>query len=59
MIILRGRTIEEFSNEDLVELHAQVEAELPQEIGALTMAHRGQLLELELIEDELERREHP
>ena len=54
--ILRGQRIEELRREDLIELHRQIEAELPQEPGQLTMAHHNQLMELEMIEDELEKR---
>lgn len=54
--ILRGRRIEEFTPEELVALHEQIDKELPTLIDQLGTGDINRLLELELIEDELERR---
>jgi hypothetical protein len=58
--ILRGKRIEEFSIEDLNHLRTQIENELPQELpdemNDLSSADHKRLLELDLIDEELERR---
>lgn len=54
--VLRGRRIEEFSAPELVALHEQIDKELPTLIDQLGTGDINRLLELELIEDELERR---
>jgi hypothetical protein len=53
---LRGRVIEEMSRDELIALHAQIDAELPDDLEQLSNAHVPKLHELETIEDELERR---
>jgi hypothetical protein len=55
-VIVRGQRIEEIPHGDLVELHRQIEGELPQEYREWTRKHHAQLEELEAIEDELEKR---
>lgn len=54
--ILRGKRIEEFKREELIELHQQIEHELPSQIDHLSASDLTHLLELELIQDELDRR---
>jgi hypothetical protein len=54
--ILRGKRIEEFSPQELVTLANQINDELPTLIDHLGQGDLNRLLELELIEDELERR---
>jgi hypothetical protein len=56
MTILRGKRIEEFRREELIELHQQIDRELPQLIDQLGAGDLARLLELEEIENELERR---
>ena len=58
MTIVRGLAIEEMSVAELVELHAQIEAELPEVIDLLEARHLPKLDELELIAEELERRRY-
>jgi hypothetical protein len=53
---LRGQRIEEMSNADLSALHAQIDAELPENLEHLDKTHVPKLHELEAIEEELERR---
>ena len=55
--IVRGMTLSELSRDDLLDLHAQIDNELPQELGELREHHGPKLLELEQVEEELERRE--
>lgn len=55
--ILRGRRIEEFSSDELLSLHEQLGNELPDTMEQLTKEDGPKLLELELIEEELERRD--
>lgn len=53
---LRGQRIEEMSKDDLIALHDQIDAELPEDLEQLNKTHVPKLQELEAIEDELERR---
>jgi len=54
--ILRGKRIEEFTRQELITLYHQLEAELPDNMNQLEQSHAPKLLELDLIQDELERR---
>ena len=54
--ILRGKRIEEFDREELIELYRQIEDELPEALEHLEAGDMTHLLELEVIEDELTRR---
>jgi hypothetical protein len=58
MHILRGQYIEEMTTDDLCALAEQIDTELPTLIDHLGAGDLARLFELELIEDELERRKH-
>jgi hypothetical protein len=54
--VLRGQRIEEFTNAELVAVHQMIDRELPTLIDHLSRQDMNRLLELEMIENELERR---
>lgn len=54
---IRGKLIRDMSREELVTLHGQLEAELPDHIDKVTNADVIKMQEQEDIEDELAQRE--
>jgi hypothetical protein len=54
--LLRGQRIEEFTTDELIQLHEQLAQSLPDRMDQLSKVDEPKIAELELIEEELDRR---